>query len=164
MCGHKCLISEFLTFKMWSGNVVFGWHGNTCSVFFYWCDFYMIYIVQVKSMCVPILRSIGSELTKLENMRQLYVLFDVAWRKNRTSYVMDTTTLPIGILTRNILKPTRSLYDFRFKSYGSNIIVVFVFSVILTLTLTFDLCSIFLDYIISFLSHLFNYQIYSLSC
>ena len=26
----------------------------------------------------------------------------------------------IGILTRNILKPTRSLYDFRFKSYGSN--------------------------------------------
>ena len=43
--------------------------------FFYWCDFfYMIYIVQVKSMCVPILRSIGSELTKLENMQQLYVL------------------------------------------------------------------------------------------
>ena len=33
-------------------------------------------IVQVKSMCVPILRSIGSELTKLENMQQLYVLFD----------------------------------------------------------------------------------------
>ena len=26
----------------------------------------------------------------------------------------------IGILTRNILKLTRSLYDFRFKSYGSN--------------------------------------------
>ena len=26
----------------------------------------------------------------------------------------------IDILTRNILKPTRSLYDFRFKSYGSN--------------------------------------------
>ena len=39
--------------------------------------FYMIYIVQVKSMCAPILRSIGSELTKLENMQQLYVLFDV---------------------------------------------------------------------------------------
>ena len=28
-------------------------------------------------MCVPILRLIGSELTKLENMQQLYVLFDV---------------------------------------------------------------------------------------
>ena len=26
-------------------------------------------------MCVPILRSIGSELTKLENMQQLYILF-----------------------------------------------------------------------------------------
>ena len=25
-------------------------------------------------MCVPILRSIGSELTKLENMQKLYVL------------------------------------------------------------------------------------------
>ena len=33
---------------------------------------------------------------------------------------MGTTKLLIGILTRNILKPTRSLYDFRFKSYGSN--------------------------------------------
>ena len=53
----------------------------------------MIYIVQVKSMCVPILRSIGSELTKLENMQQLYVLFDVTWRKNGTSYVMGTTSL-----------------------------------------------------------------------
>ena len=44
-------------------------------------------------MCVPILRSIGSELTKLENMQQLYILFDVTWRKNGTSYVMGTTTL-----------------------------------------------------------------------
>ena len=59
-------------------------------------------------MCIPILRSIGSELTKLENMQKLYVLFDVTCRKNGTSYVMGTTTLLIG------------LYDFRFKSYGSN--------------------------------------------
>ena len=114
MCGHKCLISEFLTFNMWSGNVVFGWHGNMCYVFFYWRDFYMIYIAQVKSMCVPIFRSIGSELTKLENMQQLYVLFDVTWRKNGTSYVMGTTTLLIGISTRNLFKPIR------FKSYGWN--------------------------------------------
>ena len=82
-------------------------------------QFFILYTVQVKSMCVPILRSIGSELTKLENMQQLYILFDVTWRKNCTSYVMGTTTLLIGILTRNI-KPTKSLYDFRFKSYGSN--------------------------------------------
>ena len=45
-------------------------------------QFFILYIVQVKSMCVPILRSIGSELTKLENMQQLYILFDVTWRKN----------------------------------------------------------------------------------
>ena len=45
---------------------------------------------------------------------------DVMWRKNATSCVMGTTTLLIDILTRNILKPTRSLYDFRFRSYGSN--------------------------------------------
>ena len=40
-------------------------------------QFFILYIVQVKSRCVPILRSIGSELTKLENMQQLYILFDV---------------------------------------------------------------------------------------
>ena len=32
---------------------------------------------------------------------------------------MGTATLLIDILTRNILKPTRSLYDFRFRSYGT---------------------------------------------
>ena len=39
-------------------------------------------------MCEPILRSIGSELTKLENMQKLYVLFDVTGRKTvrRTSW------------------------------------------------------------------------------
>ena len=64
-------------------------------------------------MCVPILRSIGTKLTKLENMQQLYVLFDVTRdvKTLRRTYV---------ILIRNIVKPTRSLYDFRFKSYGSN--------------------------------------------
>ena len=53
-------------------------------------QFCIWYIVQVKSMCLPILRSIGSELTKLENMQQLYVLFDVTWHKNGKSYVMGT--------------------------------------------------------------------------
>ena len=70
--------------------------------------------------------------------RVLFDLFDVMWRKNVTSCVMGTATLLIDILTRNILKPTRSLYDFRFKVMAQ--IVVFVFSV--TLTLTFDLFSI----------------------
>ena len=83
-------------------------------------QFCILYIVQVKSMCVPILRSIGSELTKLENMQQLYILFDVTWRKNGTSYVMGTTTLLIGILIRNILKQTRRL-RLPVQSYGSSI-------------------------------------------
>ena len=96
-------------------------------------QFCIWYIVQVKSMCVPILKSIGSELTscdaktvqkwrskKICKNRVLFDLFDVMWRKNVTSCVMGTTTLLIDILTRNILKPTRSLYDFRFRSYGSH--------------------------------------------
>ena len=47
------------------------------------------------------------------------VLFDVTWRKNGTSFVRTETNLPISILSVNILQPTRSLYDFRFQSYGS---------------------------------------------
>ena len=39
-------------------------------------------------MCVPILRSIGSELTKLENMQQLYVLRD-AKTVRRTSWGLN---------------------------------------------------------------------------
>ena len=73
-------------------------------------------------MCVPIFRSIGTQLTKLENMQISRFIWFI-WRhvtQNGTSYVMGTTTLLIGILTRNILKSTRSLYEFRFKSYGSN--------------------------------------------
>ena len=34
------------------------------------CIFFAMYIVYVKSMCVPILRSIGTQLTKLENMKK----------------------------------------------------------------------------------------------
>ena len=51
-------------------------------------------------MCVPILKSIGSELTACDAKMRHLILID--------------------ILTRNILKPTRSLYDFRFRSCGSN--------------------------------------------
>ena len=65
-------------------------------------QFFIWYIVQVKSMCVPILKSIGSELTACD------------------AKTLRHATLLIDILTRNILKPTRSLYDFRFRSYGSN--------------------------------------------
>ena len=70
-------------------------------------------------MCVPILRSICTELTNLDNMQNSHVLFDVTWRKNGTSYVMGATIPLIGISIENILTPTRSLYGFRFKRYGS---------------------------------------------
>ena len=63
------------------------------------------------------------------------------WRKNVTSCVMETTTLLIGILTRNILN-NRNQPEVSMTS-GSKVmaqIVVFVFLV--TVTLTFDLCSI----------------------
>ena len=74
-------------------------------------QFFIFFIVYVQSMCVPILRSIGTKLTKLEHMQKSRFIWFI-WR--------HVTILLIDILTRNILKPTRSLYDFRFKSYGSN--------------------------------------------
>ena len=85
-------------------------------------QFFICFIVYVQSMCVPILRSIGTKLTKLEHMQKSrFILF--IWRHvTQKRYVMrhGDSRLLIDILTRNILKPTRSLYDFRFKSYGSN--------------------------------------------
>ena len=50
-------------------NGVFGCHGNTCYVIFIDAIFYC-FIVYVQSMCVPILRSIGTKLTKLEHMQK----------------------------------------------------------------------------------------------
>ena len=38
---------------------------------------FAMYILYVQSMCVPILRSIVTTLTNLENMQKSYVLFDV---------------------------------------------------------------------------------------
>ena len=65
----------------------------------------------------------------LENMQNLYVLFDVTWHKNGKSYVIAA-----GISIRNILKSQISMTS------GSKVMaqtVVFVFLV--TLTLTFDM-------------------------
>ena len=57
-------------------------------------------------------------------LRLIYYCIDAlkkncTWRKNGTSFVISETTPPIGISSRNILRPTKSLYDFRFQSYGS---------------------------------------------
>ena len=53
-----------------------------------------------------------------ENITKMYC-FDVTWRKNGTSYVRTETNLLISILSVSILQPTRTLYGFRFQSYGS---------------------------------------------
>ena len=53
-----------------------------------------------------------------EKITQMYC-FDVTWRKNGTSYVRTETNLSISILSVNIFHPTRTLYGFRFQSYGS---------------------------------------------
>ena len=53
---------------------------------------------------------------------------------------MGTATLLIGILTRNILKPLPEVSTISSSKVMAQI-VVFVFSV----TLTFELCSIFFD-------------------
>ena len=57
-------------------NVVFGCHGNTCYVIFICAILCMIHNIGQIIVCTD-LRSIGTELTKLENMQKLYVLFDV---------------------------------------------------------------------------------------
>ena len=73
-------------------------------------------------MSVPILISIGTKLTKLENMPKLRFIWFIWRHVTQKRYVMrhGDSILLIDILTGNNLKPTRSLYDFRFKSYGSN--------------------------------------------
>ena len=100
-------------------NGVFGCHGNTCYVIFIDAIFYMLYSIGPINVCTDF------EINpyKIDEVRKYAkIVFYLTPRdaKNVTSCVMGTTTLLIGILTRNILKLTRSLYDFRFKSYGSN--------------------------------------------
>ena len=74
------------------------------------------------------------------------VLFDIMCRKKRHVVCHDGSGCSSDryffgkhfryFLIGNILQPPKSLYDFRFKSYGSNS----GFNVFMTLTL--DLCSI----------------------
>ena len=93
---------------------IFGWHGNICYVILI-----NAFLQGTQSMYVPILRSIGTKLTNLENMNKSYVLFDVTW--NTSDRYFD----------QEHFEPTRSLYQFRFEG-GFPVLV----------TLTFDICSI----------------------
>ena len=101
-------------------NGVFGCHGNTCYVIFIDAIFYMLYSIGPINVCTDF------EINpyKIDEVRKYAkIVFYLTPRDAKTlrhACVMGTATLLIGILTRNILKLTRSLYDFRFKSYGSN--------------------------------------------
>ena len=98
-----------------------GCHGNTCYVNVIGAIFYMLYSICPINVCTDfeINRYKIDEVRTYAKSRFIWFI----WRhvtQNVTSCFMGITTLLIDILTRNILKPTRSLYDFRFKSYGSN--------------------------------------------
>ena len=110
-------------------NGIFGCHGNICWVILM-CNVHItifaMYIIYVQSMCVPILRSIGTKLTNLENMQKSYVLFDVMWRKNSSSHVIG-----VGYFCQEHFEVSTS-------SVSKVMAQTMVFMFIVTLTLTFD--------------------------
>ena len=100
-------------------NGVFGCHGNTCYVIFIGAILYMLYSIGPINVCTDF----EINRYKIDEVRKYAkIVFYLTSYVTQKRYAMrhgdcDTT---VGILTRNILKPTRSLYDFRLKSYGSN--------------------------------------------
>ena len=73
--------------------------------------------------------------------QKMYVLTSRDAKTARQSY--ERNHFPIGISSRNILQPTRSLYDFRFQSYGSKwwfSWFVDVFDLDLDISRSFDFC------------------------
>ena len=86
-------------------------------------QFFICFIVYVQSMCVPILRSIGTKLTKLEHMQKSRFIWFIWRHVTQKRYVMrhgDYDTSDRYFDKEHFENQTRSLYDFRFKSYGSN--------------------------------------------
>ena len=75
----------------------------------------------VKQIIWPWLLTLTFDLDDLKNTNCFKIcdLFEVTWRKNVTPYVKSETTYRMRPSTRNIFQPTRSVYDFCFKSYGS---------------------------------------------
>ena len=100
-------------------NGVFGCHGNTCYVIFIGAIFYMLYSIGLINVCTDF----EINRYKIDEVRTyakiaFYLIYLTSCDAKTLRH--GDSTLLIDILTRNILKPTRSLYDFRFKSYGSN--------------------------------------------
>ena len=97
-------------------NGVFGCHGNTCYVIFIDAIFYMLYSIGPINVCTDF------EINpyKIDEVRKYAKIVFYLTPRDAKTLRHASWTLLIGILTRNILKLTRSLYDFRFNSYGSN--------------------------------------------
>ena len=94
-------------------NGVFGCHGNTCYVVFIGAFFLMIHSIGPINVCTDF----ETNRYKIDEFRKyakivFYLMSRGAKMTRRSSLGLDTS--------ENILKLTKSLYDFRFKSYGSN--------------------------------------------
>ena len=50
---------------------------------------------------------------------KIFDFFEVTWRENVTSFVKSEGCLQKRHSVRNVVQPTRSLYDFRFRSYDT---------------------------------------------
>ena len=93
-------------------NGVFGCHGNTCYVIFIGAIFYMLHSIGPINVCTDF----EINRYKIDEVRQYAkIVFYFIYFTSR-----DAKTLGHASWGLDILKPTRSLYDFRFKSYGSN--------------------------------------------
>ena len=84
--------------------------------------FYMLYSIGPINVCTDfeINRYIIDEVINFAKIAFYLIYLTSCDAKTLRHASWGTTTLLIDILTRNILKPTRSLYDFRFRSYGSH--------------------------------------------
>ena len=104
-------------------NGIFRCHGNICYVTFIDVCFCNVYIGPI-NMCT----NFYINRYNIDEFRKRYVV--------RHSAV----TLPMDIFIMNIFQSTRSLYDFRYNSYDTNVFGVFVFG---DLDLDLDLYSTF---------------------
>ena len=98
-------------------NGVFGCHGNTCYVIFIGAIFYMLYSIGPINVCTDfeINRYKIDEVRKYAN-----IAFYLIYLTSRDAKTLRHASWGLDTSDRNIVKSTRSLYDFRFKSYGSN--------------------------------------------
>ena len=136
-------------------NGVFGCHGNTCYVIFIGAIFYMLHSIGPISVCTDfeINRYKIDEVRKYANIAfyLIYLTSRDAKTLRHASWGLDTSDTYFNKehfeTNQKSLRLYNGVFGCRFNWCGSKVIaqiVVFVFSV--TLTLTFDLCSFFLSH------------------